>query len=66
MKKSILALSLALAGCGDPERTMLLVDPATGCQYAATFYGQGGLGEGSYVKPIADGKGKQRCEVPHG
>jgi hypothetical protein len=65
MKKTILALSLALAGCGEPEKTMMLIDPASGCQYVATMYAQGGLMAGSYVKPVTDSKGKQRCEVPH-
>lgn len=66
MKKKILALSLALAGCGEPEKTMLLIDPASGCQYVATLYGQGSVTSGSYFKPLTDSKGRQRCEVPHG
>lgn len=59
MKKLILLL--ALAGCSNGERQVLLVDPTDGCQYIATTYGDGGPLSGSYIKPRTSKDGKQIC-----
>jgi hypothetical protein len=59
MKKLILLL--ALAGCDNVEKQVLLVDPTDNCQYIATLYGSGGMMSGTYIKPRTTKDGKQIC-----
>lgn len=60
--RTLVAGLLLLTGCsGEPEKTMLLIDPLTGCKYVATAYGGDGVFSGRYFKPQTDGNGKQVC-----
>ena len=60
--RGLVLVTLLLCGCSDePEKTMLLVDPLTGCKYVATAYGGNGVFSGRYFKPQTDGNGKQVC-----
>lgn len=58
----VLIAAVLLSGCSNkPERSIVLIDPASGCRYVMTQYGDGFM-SGDYVKPQTDHNGKQVCE----
>ena len=61
MNKLLALCALLLAGCGAEEKTMVVVEPVSGCEYIATTYGDGGTLSGSYIKPRTDSRGKHIC-----
>lgn len=58
----LVGVGVTLTGCsGEPDRNILLVDPATGCEWIMTQYGVGEVLGDSYVKPRTDASGVQLC-----